>query len=575
MSDQNLAGGAPVGWRKRLFSTTARSSPLRRSGPRPVVAVVGVLAVLAAGATTTIGTRTTSASVVLEAADVVGRQPFVALLTSPVPELAPTVGLAVVTGAADDSTRSALVVRGDQVGLYGGTTDDARCDRDALLAFLESSPSHAAAWASVQGIDEGELGSFLEALTPVVLRYDTRVTNHGFEDGQATPRQSVLQAGTSVLVDRQGVPRARCACGNPLVPPAPVETQTFEGRAWDGFDAEQVVAVTPGRPVDALVLTSLESGDLVERPVGTAVVQDRPHRSPTGPDAGSAAGERDDDPSSVGSGPGLDARMGAVVGGGPTGPGTPGVADPVPGASPIQAPAPGLTVDPETALRVERAARAAASAAAAPAPGGAAPATPGRRVAEVAGNDLSRGAIQVNPGVTRGPAAIGVDPRAAATTPDRGNGVVGGSGPRAVETAPNVAAPVTNDTPAINSGTGPVTGGGRAGGGVQAGVGPVAETPSNAVKNEAQTATSPGTEGVAGAGSAANPGRGSVTATGDRAAVVAGEAARIQAGTAVTEGLGRVNAGRPTVQFDAGSLQAGAPQVAVPQLEGALSQRGG
>jgi hypothetical protein len=77
---------------------------------------------------------------------------------------------------------------------------------------------------------------YIDSLTPVLLRSDTRVTNHGFRDGWATPYQAVLQAGTAVLVDNTGVPRARCACGNPLTPPQAVPTTpTYQGTPWPGF----------------------------------------------------------------------------------------------------------------------------------------------------------------------------------------------------------------------------------------------------------------------------------------------------------------------------------------------------
>ena len=43
----------------------------------------------------------------------------------------------------------------------------------------------------------------------------------------------VLQAGTSVLVDELGEPRARCACGNPLrLPVAAQAAPTYVGKAW-------------------------------------------------------------------------------------------------------------------------------------------------------------------------------------------------------------------------------------------------------------------------------------------------------------------------------------------------------
>ena len=51
---------------------------------------------------------------------------------------------------------------------------------------------------------------------------------------KATPRQSVLQAGTAVLVTASACP-PHCACGNPLLEPAPIPEPTFEGEPWDGF----------------------------------------------------------------------------------------------------------------------------------------------------------------------------------------------------------------------------------------------------------------------------------------------------------------------------------------------------
>ena len=52
-----------------------------------------------------------------------------------------------------------------------------------------------------------DIESYVAGLTAVRLRWDTRVTNHGFSDGEATAFQSLLQAGTAVLVDDTGVPR--------------------------------------------------------------------------------------------------------------------------------------------------------------------------------------------------------------------------------------------------------------------------------------------------------------------------------------------------------------------------------
>ena len=59
----------------------------------------------------------------------------------------------------------------------------------------------------------------IRSLQPVTLTRDARVTNYSFEDGRAVGFQSILEAGTAVLVDRYGEPVARCRCGNPLSKP--------------------------------------------------------------------------------------------------------------------------------------------------------------------------------------------------------------------------------------------------------------------------------------------------------------------------------------------------------------------
>ena len=64
------------------------------------------------------------------------------------------------------------------------------------------------------------------------------VTNYGYSNGVATPRQAVLQAGTGVLVDSTGQPVVRCACGNPLTAPAAINLPAaqFQGARWDTFN---------------------------------------------------------------------------------------------------------------------------------------------------------------------------------------------------------------------------------------------------------------------------------------------------------------------------------------------------
>nr|WP_163478239.1 DUF6777 domain-containing protein [Geodermatophilus normandii] len=146
-----------------------------------------------------------------------------------------------------------------------------------MTAFLTEHPERAAAFAGVLDVPADGIGEHLASLTPVVLRFDTAVTNHGFADGRATPFQSVLQAGTAVLVDDSGVPQVRCACGNPLDPPASRPSPEYRGDPWPGFTPATVVVVENSpAPVSVLVVVDEATGVVEARPVGTTGDSDRP-----------------------------------------------------------------------------------------------------------------------------------------------------------------------------------------------------------------------------------------------------------------------------------------------------------
>lgn len=136
-------------------------------------------------------------------------------------------------------------VGGKSVGLYGGTNENV-CDKQKLIDFLGSDAAKAAAFAQVQGIAPADVAGYIGGLSQAILQVDTRVTNHGFKGGKATPRQSVLQTGTAVLVDAQGTPRVRCKCGNPLLPPTPTQgAPKYTGTQWPEFQPT-TIAAPPG-----------------------------------------------------------------------------------------------------------------------------------------------------------------------------------------------------------------------------------------------------------------------------------------------------------------------------------------
>lgn len=305
------------------------SGPSARRGPEPwvwwlvgalVVAVVVVVVVVATGGgekqaattvttssastiapTTTVETTTTSTTlgpgetqgeVFLEPAGTLGPDSYTeAVLEGPV--VSTTAPVTTTTTTAETTTTIAgLAVTsrfGGEPGLYGGTGDQARCDKDAILDFLLRNPDKAAAWVAAQNSDPtlawddgrtdltvADLPDYFAELTPVTLIYDTRVTNHGFRDGVPTARQSVLQAGTAVLIDIYGVPRARCACGNPLIPPIPApRPPTWVGPQWPDFDPTIIIVVVPAPTViTQVIIVDINTGGVIIRPVGTTGGED-------------------------------------------------------------------------------------------------------------------------------------------------------------------------------------------------------------------------------------------------------------------------------------------------------------
>jgi serine/threonine protein kinase len=160
-------------------------------------------------------------------------------------------------------------ISGSAPGLYGGTNQLSVCDAKKLLSFLESNSDKATAWADTLGIAAGSIPEYVAGLTDVVLQKDTRVTNHGFQDGKANPIQSILEAGTAVMLDRFGVPRVRCKCGNPLTPPTAIaEAPTYQGTAWPGFNPTKVIVVVATKVVDHFQLVDIETGKKIVRTPG-------------------------------------------------------------------------------------------------------------------------------------------------------------------------------------------------------------------------------------------------------------------------------------------------------------------
>ena len=213
----------------------------------------------------------------------------------------PTSTLSIPTSTTTTQTLSTTTVpggpiqlasySGDTPALYGGSRSKALVDKEGQLRFFEQNPEKAAAfclalnsdptfrWSGGTQIRPDQLRDYFAELTPMMLTRDTRVTNYGYRNGRPTPRQSVLQAGQMVLVDRYGVPRVRCECGNPLTPPKPVRTAPrYTGPRWRDFDPTVIIVIQQTTVViNTFVLIDIYTGQTFDRPAGTDGVQDAAH----------------------------------------------------------------------------------------------------------------------------------------------------------------------------------------------------------------------------------------------------------------------------------------------------------
>ncbi|MDX2560929.1 hypothetical protein PV371_14875 [Streptomyces sp. TX20-6-3] len=175
-------------------------------------------------------------------------------------------------------------VSGSTPGLYGGTQSVASCDVEQQVRYLSSEPAKNTAFATTLGIQADQVPGYLRSLTPLQLRADTRVTNHGYKNGAATTYQAVLQAGTAVLVDNRGVPRVRCACGNPLTPPVAQKSPKTTGTPWQGYNSSQVVVVAPSvTVVNVFVVYDPQDDSWFAREHGDHGEKDKPTPPPSPP----------------------------------------------------------------------------------------------------------------------------------------------------------------------------------------------------------------------------------------------------------------------------------------------------
>ncbi|MGW0237841.1 DUF6777 domain-containing protein, partial [Streptomyces sp. NPDC002996] len=226
-----------------------------RSPKRGLYAAVAVLCVgpLAAGCGGE-SKAAESGEILLQPRAAAGPGPFTAsTATTEAPAVLPAVASAPKSPSGGGVTLRTL--SGATPGLYAGAQEVAACDVARQAGLLAADKGKGRAFAEGADVDRSGVAAFLRSLTPVVLRADTRVTDHGFHDGSAVARQSVLQAGTAVLVDQYGAPRVRCVSGAPLKAPVAARVATVtKGKPWPGYRADRTLVVKPAaQPVNNLL----------------------------------------------------------------------------------------------------------------------------------------------------------------------------------------------------------------------------------------------------------------------------------------------------------------------------------
>ncbi|MFD5419890.1 DUF6777 domain-containing protein [Streptomyces sp. NPDC127069] len=254
-------------------------APTPRQAPRRHVpagaAVLALLGLIAAGCGAqepeqTKGAAAESQELTLQPVGAAGPDPFTASTSTA--ESAP-----VQPPVPNRTGQGIRTVGAATPGLYGGTNRLGSCDVERQAAYLTADDAKARAFAQATGIEQEKIPEFLRGLTPVVLRADTRITNHGFRDGRADGYQSVLQAGTAVLVDDHGMPRVRCGCGNPLAAPRSAKgSPVLKGDQWNGYRPNQVIVIEPTiQPVKRLLIVNVADNTWIERKAGDDGAQDK------------------------------------------------------------------------------------------------------------------------------------------------------------------------------------------------------------------------------------------------------------------------------------------------------------
>ncbi|MFZ0906645.1 MAG: DUF6777 domain-containing protein [Mycobacterium sp.] len=257
-----------------------------------IASVVVLLIAAAGGGVTSCHSKASGGELVLTGATEPGANAFMPPAavppptnTQPPPTLQPQ---------GDGATVETQPVHADRDGLYGGIDNNAGVDRDKMIDFYGAHPAQAGAfvealntdntvyWSGGRPLTVADIPTYLHELTPMALRLDSRITNHGFDGAHPTTVQSVFEAGTAVLVDAHGVPRVRGLSGSPLTAPVALRgAPNLVGAPWPGYRSgalAEVLATTAA--ITNFVLVDIVTGQPFNRPAGTTGTNDTPHTEP-------------------------------------------------------------------------------------------------------------------------------------------------------------------------------------------------------------------------------------------------------------------------------------------------------
>jgi hypothetical protein len=233
--------------------STQRERNPWRTGVIAVLALLLLGGVAVAGVLVLGGDKASGQTIEFQQADETGANPF-----TPATDVAGDTSVETAPPAAGGTSAEPS----SGAGTFGGSGSNTVCDREKLIRELLARPDRMRAWAGVLGVDPTPkaVKRYIRSLRPVTLTRDTQVTNHAYRNGQIVSFQSILEAGTAVLVDKYGKPVARCRCGNPLTEPVFYKKATCHNcppnytppppckwRPYDPYDENYGVDPTSGK----------------------------------------------------------------------------------------------------------------------------------------------------------------------------------------------------------------------------------------------------------------------------------------------------------------------------------------